>query len=39
LAGGCDQRLLYRVLTGVELPAPAHELTKDLRRQLAQQVL
>ncbi len=39
LAGSRHKRLLYSVLAGVELAVPAHEPAKDLRRQLAQQVL
>ena len=34
-----DQRLLHRVLRGVEVAPPARERAEDLRRQLAQQVL
>ena len=36
---GRQQRLLDRVLAGVELPVPAHEHAEDLRREVAQQVL
>ena len=42
-AGHCtrrrDERLLHRVLGGVEVPVPAHQRAEDLRRELAQQVL
>ena len=34
-----EQRLLYRVLAGVELAVPADQRGEDLRRALAQQVL
>src|ERR1700682_5672115 len=34
-----EQRLLHRVLTGIELPVAVHQNAEDLRRQLAQQVL
>ena len=33
-----EQRLLHRVLAGVELAVPAHEHAEDLRRELAQQI-
>ena len=39
LRGGREQRLLHRVLGGVEVPVAAHQRAEDLRRQLAQQVL
>ena len=39
LVRGGQQRLLHRVLAGVEVPVPAHERAEDLRRQLAQQAL
>ena len=37
--GGRQQRLLDRVLGGVEVPVPPHQRAEDLRRQLAEQVL
>ena len=37
--GGRQQRLLHRVLGGVEMPVAAHQRAEDLRRQLAEQVL
>src|SRR4029077_1677790 len=39
LGGGRQQRLLHRVLGGVEVPVPPHQRAEDLRRQLAEQVL
>ena len=39
LRRGGQQRLLHRVLGGVEVPVPADQRAEDLRRQLAQQVL
>jgi hypothetical protein len=37
--GRGEKRLLDGVLGGVEIAVPANERAKDLRRQLAQQVL
>jgi hypothetical protein len=39
MRGGREQRLLDGVLGRVEVAIPANERAKDLRRQLAQQVL
>jgi hypothetical protein len=39
LGGGRQQRLLHRVLGGVEVPVPPNQRAEDLRRQLAEQVL
>ena len=39
MLGGGEQRLLDRVIGRVEVAGSACERTKDLRRQLAQQVL
>jgi hypothetical protein len=39
LRGRREQRLLHRVLAGVELPVPAHQRAEDLRREVTQQVL
>jgi len=39
MIGGRQQRLLDGVLGSVEVAIPANERAKDLRRQLAQQVL
>ncbi len=39
LRGGREERLLHRVLGGVEVPVAAHHRAEDLRRQPAQQVL
>jgi hypothetical protein len=39
MRGGREQRLLDGVLGGVEVAIPANERAKDLRRQIAQQVL
>jgi hypothetical protein len=36
---GGEQRLLYGILTRVELAVPAHQRAEDLRRVQAQQVL
>ena len=39
LKGGCEQRLLDRVLADVEVTLAANERAEDLRRQPAQEVL
>ena len=39
LVGGCDERLLHRILGRGEVPVTAHNRAKNLRRQMAQQVL